>query len=110
MLHRSWNCPKAKEAVFNIVKEYDLCKRSKAERHKPYGGLQPLEVSDGPFHSITMDFITDLPKSRSRYSKDDFNAILVIICRLTKYAKYIPWKKTGTAEELAHVFHREVIG
>ena len=56
-----------------------------------------------------MDFITDLPKSKGRYSKDEFNAILVIVYQLIKYTKYIPWKKIRIVEELAYVFQKEVV-
>jgi transposase InsO family protein len=45
-----------------------------------------------------MDFITDLPSSRN------FDAILVIVNRLTKMAHFVPCTKTMTREETARLF------
>ena len=48
-----------------------------------------------------MDFITDLPSSRR--GNDAFNAILVVIDRFTKYARYVPCRKTINVEQLVTV-------
>jgi hypothetical protein len=45
-----------------------------------------------------MDFITDLPSSRN------FDAIFIIIDRLTKMAYFVSYKKTITREEIARFF------
>ena len=47
--------------------------RTKVVRHASYGLMKPNESSDRPWKSISMDFITDLPKSEG----DD--AILIVI-------------------------------
>ena len=39
----------------------DSCQRVKAERRKPKGALEPLEVPDRRWESVSMDLITDLP-------------------------------------------------
>jgi hypothetical protein len=49
------------------------CKRNKKPRHRPYGLLKPLPVPERPWHSISADFITDLPNSNG------FNSILVVV-------------------------------
>ena len=48
-----------------------------------------------------MDFITDLPPSRR--GNNAFDAILVVIDRFTKYARYVPYRKTMNAKQLATV-------
>jgi hypothetical protein len=45
-----------------------------------------------------MDFITYLPNSNS------YNAILVVVYRLTKFRHIIPYKSTYNAKELARLF------
>jgi hypothetical protein len=49
-----------------------------------------------------MDFITYLPKSNG------YNAILVVVCRLTKFRHIIPYKSTCNAEELARLFRDNI--
>ena len=43
-----------------------------------------------------MDFIIDLPLSRR--GNNVFDAILVVIDRFTKYARYVPCRKTMNVE------------
>ena len=47
------------------------------------GLLEPLPVPDGPWSSISMDFITGLPKSKGR------EVIMVIVDRWTKYGHFL---------------------
>jgi hypothetical protein len=70
--------PKMNKLLREYVKSYDTCARSKAPRHHPFGLLQPLSIPSGPWGSIAMDFITDLPIVRAK------NSILVVVDRLTK--------------------------
>ena len=94
------------------VKEYcetcAICKRSKAPRHKPYGKLSSLSISEFKWADITMDFVTGLSESRA-WNEATYDSILVVVDRLTKMAHYIPVTKTVTAEDLAEILIREVI-
>ena len=49
-----------------------------------------------------MDFVTGLPWSKGK------NAILVIVCRLTKMRHLIPCRDTTTAEELAQIYIKHI--
>ena len=69
----------------------------KPVRHKPYGLLQPLPIPERPWGSISMDFITDLPKSGK------FDSILVVADRLTKMSHFIACKKSTSAMETANL-------
>ena len=93
------------------IKEYVLtcavCQRTKATRHRPYGELASLPQPKGPWQEISMDFITDLPRSVSESTAHD--SILVVVDRYTKMSLYIPVTKKITAEGLATVFLRRVI-
>ena len=83
------------------------CQKVKADRQRPAGLIQPLEKSQLKFDIITMDFVTGLPKTKS---KDD--AIWVIVDTLTKVAHFIAFRFGLTGEQMAtlylvrqHTFH-----
>ena len=84
--------------VKDYVRACPTCCRSKEIRHKPYGYLQPLPISDRPWSSISMDFVTDLPSS------DKCTCILVVIDRLTKMGHFIPLPSVPSSVETADVF------
>ena len=48
-----------------------------------------------------MDFITKLPKSKDPTTTEIYDAIIVIVDRLTKYAIILPFKEKYNAEQLA---------
>ena len=101
LLRRHWFWPHMEAQVREYIASCDVCQRTKTKRHRPFGELQSLPVPERPWQEISMDFITDLPPSK-RY-EDTFNAILVVIDRFTKYARYIPCRKTINAEALASI-------
>jgi hypothetical protein len=43
------------------VQTCDSCQRVKPSNKAPVGLLQPLPVAEGPWHSMSMDFVTGLP-------------------------------------------------
>ncbi|GJY37735.1 putative reverse transcriptase domain-containing protein [Tanacetum coccineum] len=54
--------------------------------------------------SITMDFITKLPKSSQGY-----DTIWVIVNRLTKSAIFVPMRETDPMDKLARMYLKEVV-
>lgn len=105
---RHYYVPRLRNKVEDFVKSCDTCQRSRHERHKPYGLLQPLPAPPGAWKSISMDFITDLPRSTTWTTKDTFDTILVVVDRLTKYVYFLPFYKTGTARQLAQLLVERV--
>ena len=89
--------------IKRYVKNCDTCQRSKVVQHVPYGMLQPNDISDHPWKSIAMDFITDLPIS------DGYDTVLVVIDRLTKMSHFIPCNKKLDARQFATLFLKEII-
>jgi hypothetical protein len=73
-----------KETVKRYVKNCHICKRSKASRNKYSELLNSLSISNRLWTNIIMNFVTELSKI-----KNDFNAILMIINRLTKMHHYV---------------------
>ena len=80
-----------------------ICQQIKHKHHPSYGILQPIPIPDKPFEVVTMDLITDLPESNS------YNAIYVIVCKLTKYAFFIPCTTKLSEKEAAKIFFNKVI-
>ncbi|KAA0056785.1 pol protein [Cucumis melo var. makuwa] len=66
---------------------------------RPAGLLQPLSVPGWKWESVSMDFITELPRTLKGYT-----VIWIVVDRLTKSAHFVPGKSTYTAKML--VSHR----
>jgi hypothetical protein len=96
LIRRDYTWPNIRSDVKHFCKSCVTCMRNKPQRHKPYGLLKQLPIPDRP--SISMDFIETLPKSSG------YNAILIIIDRLTKQSIFIPCNDTITSAELAWLF------
>ena len=48
--------------VSHFVSTGDFCQRNKSTNEKPAGLLQPLHIPEFCWQSVSMDFVTDLPK------------------------------------------------
>ncbi|KAJ9545620.1 hypothetical protein OSB04_025327 [Centaurea solstitialis] len=80
------------------------CLKVKAEHQRPHGKMQPLEIPEWKWENITMDLITKLPKTPRK-----FDAIWVIVDRLTKSALFLAIRESSTAEQLAEIYVKEVV-
>jgi len=72
--------------------------RIKPRRHAPHGTLLLLPIPDRPWQDIYLDFVVGLPES------DRFDAIWVVVDRLSKQHHFVPCTSTITAEGLARLF------
>ena len=57
-----------------------------------------MPIPDGAWCHISIDFIVGLPWSNG------YNAILIVVCRLTKMQHVIPYRDTCSAEQLADLY------
>ena len=71
-------------------------------RHAQYGLMKADEAPDRPWKSISMDSITDLPLSEAS------DAVLFVIDRLTKMARFRPSMKDMNARQFQETFMREI--
>ncbi|GAU16304.1 hypothetical protein TSUD_299360 [Trifolium subterraneum] len=92
-----------KNTVQEFVKACDICQRQKYLTSSPGGLLQPLPIPKRIWEDISMDFITGLPKSKG------YEAVFVIVDRLSKYVHFVPLKHPYTARTIAEIFVREVV-
>jgi transposase InsO family protein len=108
-IRRHHDYPGLRKDVQTVVSECDTCARIKSARHKPYGELKPVRVPERPWQSVAFDHIVKLPKSREPMTGVEYDSVLVVIDRLTKYGHFIPYKEASSAEDLAYQFLRHVV-
>ena len=98
LLRHDYVWPNIRSDCKKYVSQCILCTRNKYLQHCPYSLLQPLPIPEQPWHSISMDFIEQLPSSNS------FTSILVVIDRLAKESVFIPTTDNATATDIADAF------
>jgi hypothetical protein len=98
-----------KKIAKKIVKQCVICAKTKTSRQKPYGKLQPLQVPDYPWDSISFDHIVKLPLSKEPMTNMICDSIFVIVDRLTKQGIFVPYKEQSSAEELGYTLLKYVV-
>jgi len=98
LVHREYTWPGVRTFIKDYVSSCTSCGRAKVPRHRPYSLLKQLLIPARPWHSISMDFIEQLPSS------DGFTSILVVMDCLSKQGIFIPTYDTITSPELAKLF------
>ena len=76
----------------------------KAENKHPIGKLQLIELLEWNWDQITIDFVIGLPRTIEVY-----DAIWVIVDRLTKSAHFIPIKVTLSLERLVEIYIANIV-
>jgi transposase InsO family protein len=110
LLRRRYTWSGITDDVREYVATCPVCQGKAVHRHKPYGQLQPLPIPtdlwNSPFKEISLDWITGLPVSRR--NGEEYDSILTIVCRVTKYALFIPTREDSTAVDFAELFFEHV--
>jgi hypothetical protein len=104
-LHKWYYWSQAKQSVERYVRNCHVCRRFKSSRNKYSRLLNSLSISKRSWMNITMNFVIELLESK------DFNAILMIINRLTKMHHYISCttaEEKTNAEEIARLLINHV--
>jgi Integrase zinc binding domain len=101
-MSRNFTWPSMQAQVTAYVTTCDRCQRNKSPNQRPSGLLQPLEVPDEPWAHVSLDFVMALPPSNG------FDAILVVVDKLSKSIVLVPTKTTVTAKETARLYFNKV--
>jgi hypothetical protein len=88
-----------KKEVADFIARCLECQKVKAEHRHPNGLLQPLPIPEWKWDVVTMDFIIKLPKTNKQH-----DSIMVVVDKLTKAARFVPFKLTHKAENIADVY------
>ncbi|GJS20420.1 putative reverse transcriptase domain-containing protein [Tanacetum coccineum] len=96
--------PRMKRDIATYVSECLTCAKVKAEHQRPSGLLQQPEIPEWKWESITMDFITKLPRTRNGH-----DAIWVVVDRLTKSAHFLAIREDYSMEKLARLYTDEIV-
>jgi hypothetical protein len=95
--------------VKEIISEYNTCIRNKTSRYALYRIIQLLDIPKTSWTSIVLDFVIKLLLSRDLITGIEYDSILVIINKLTKYTYIILYLKASTAEDLAYIFLKVIV-
>ncbi|MCO5583432.1 hypothetical protein L7F22_037343 [Adiantum nelumboides] len=99
LLSATYFWPQMQQDVIKYVKVCHSCQIMKASRQLSQGLLQPLPVPKERKESISMDFITTLPRTTKGNAQ-----ILVIVDRFSKMAHFILCKKAASAPDIVSLF------
>jgi hypothetical protein len=89
--------------IAEYVHSCHSCQTSKSSNQLPAGTLQPLPIPSQRWLSISMDFITGLPK------RQQFDSILVVVDRFSKMVSLMPCKESITAKQTACLLFENVL-
>jgi hypothetical protein len=80
----------------------DLCLRTKVLRQPPVGHLDPTPIPNRRWHTVSVDFIVDLPQSNG------YDSVMVVVDLLSKRSHFIPMNTTISAVGAARLFRDHV--
>jgi hypothetical protein len=96
---RRFYWPGMDKMIAEYVTTCDACQRNKPSQQAKMGPMQALPIPTRPWQQVSMDLITQLPRS-----SDGNDAIVVFVDKLTKMVHYAATTTTVTAPQLASLF------
>ena len=103
-LGRTFYWPNLQKDVRDYVTSCPSCIANKASNRRPLGLLQPLPIPERKWEQVTIDLITQLPKSKAGH-----DAILTCVDKLTKMIHLVPTVTTATSPDVARLFFDNVV-
>ncbi|EEB89021.1 hypothetical protein MPER_12937, partial [Moniliophthora perniciosa FA553] len=76
--------------------------RAKIQRHKPVGELHPTPTAPERWHTVSVDFIVELPEAHG------FDAVMNVVDTTGKCAHFLPTHTTVNAEGAARLYLKDV--
>jgi hypothetical protein len=101
-LRKLFYWPNMKGKTLEYLDRCQDCQQVKAKHQHPVGLLQPLPVPQWKWETISLDFITGLPKTQKQN-----DSIMVVIDKLSKSAHIILVKSTFKAINITEIFMKE---
>ncbi len=80
------------------------CQSNKFSTKSPQGLLHPIDTPDTRWHTITTDFITKLPRTKSGH-----DAIVVFVDKFSKMAHYVPTNTDTNAVDFCNLFITNIV-
>ena len=99
LVKRQFYWPSLFKDVHTYVLKCHKCQVNRHERLKVGGLLHPLDIPKGKWESISMDFITGLPRTNRGH-----DSVWVVVDMLTKLVNFIPTRKDVKSHKLARLF------
>ncbi len=96
--------PGMKKDIIDYVTRYLTCQQVKAVHQAPSGLLQPISILEWKWERVTIDFVSGLSLTQKKY-----DAIWVIVDRLTKSAHILPVRNDYSLEKLAELNINEIV-
>ena len=103
LLQQQFYWPQIYLDVSDYCKSCISCQRNKPSNRKPLGLLQPMPMAFKPWQTISVDFITKLPKT-----VDGYDSVMVVVDQLTKRSHFIPTTTDVSAAGVAHLFFNNI--
>ena len=97
--------PNYKKDTKEYCESFDRCQKADKATGKRYGLLQEIEEPKERWSVINMDFVTGLPPG----GPNNYNAILVVVDRFSKRARFLPCHKENNALDVALLFWNNII-
>lgn len=91
--------PSMKKEVAKYLAKCLKCQQVKAKHQHPTGLLHPLPIPKWKWETISIDFITKLPRSRKHN-----DSIMVVVEKLRKYSRFIPVQSTYRVAQITKFF------
>ena len=108
-LIHSFFWPGMSKDVRSYIKNCPECQRNRTHRHPQHGNLAPLPTPPEPFHTVSIDLITDLPEDERFPGGYAYDAVMTVTDRLTKQQCFIPGRKDWGAIDWATAFWYECV-
>ncbi|KAL0445817.1 UNVERIFIED_CONTAM: Transposon Tf2-11 polyprotein [Sesamum latifolium] len=103
LVQRAYYWPQMRDDVETYVRTCLIYQQHKADHQKKTGLLQPLPIPTRPWESVSMDYISGLPKV------GDLGSIIIVVDQLSKYATFIAAPNHVAAEGMAHLFFKHIV-
>jgi hypothetical protein len=91
-----------KQDIAEYIAKCQECQQVKVTHKHLVGLFQPFPIPEWKWETISMDFITSLPRKVKKH-----DAIMVVVDKLSKEFHFIPIKSTFKAIDVENIFVKE---